>query len=132
MDLIQLLRALDAWHLPDGEYAITTSGVLAVRGIREANDLDVVVTRRLWAELARRHPPDEGGKIRLGEHVEVVGPGSPVAADVEAQIARAELIGGHRYVSLPDVRRVKQSLGRPKDRRDRELIDAYLASRDEG
>ncbi len=131
MDLTQLLRALDQWHLPEGEYAITTSGAMAARGIREANDLDVIVTRQLWAELKRQHP-EEDGKIRLGEHVEVLGPSSPVAADGEGQIARAEVIGGRRYVSLADVRQVKQSLGRPKDRRDLELIDAYLASGGEG
>lgn len=128
MDLAALLRELDGLKLPEQEYAITASGAMAARGIREANDLDVIVTPRLWALLAAEHR-DDAGKIVLGEHVEVLGPRSPLSVDGERQIERAEVIEGHRYVLLPDVRDAKVALGRPKDRRDVELIDAYLSGR---
>jgi adenosylcobinamide hydrolase len=128
LDLLQ--RALDEWALPHDQYAITTSGALAAHGIREANDLDLIVTPRLWDDLAAEHP-NESGKIRLGEHVEILGPESLAAVGGRSQIARAIQIDGYPFVLLEDVRDVKVRLGRPKDLADLALIDAYLAdSRD--
>lgn len=125
MELLTLLRELDDLKLETGEYAITASGAMAGRGIREARDLDLIVTPRLWEELASRFGVS-GGKIVIGERIEVVGEGSPFSEECEEQIRRAEMIGGRLYALLTDVRRAKLALDRPKDRRDVELIDAYL------
>ncbi|MBU4381382.1 hypothetical protein L6255_02740 [Candidatus Parcubacteria bacterium] len=46
-----LLEELDKLNLPKDQYAITSSGSLAIRGIREANDLDIIVTPKVWKEL---------------------------------------------------------------------------------
>ena len=125
MKLDLLLCALDEWALPRDDYAITTSGALAARGIREARDLDLIVTPRLWRALAARYPAADG-LIRLGEHVEVLGPDSPVSVAAESQIARAETIDDHPFALLEDVRDAKARLSRPRDVADLALIDAFV------
>jgi len=50
-----LLAELDKLNLPDDQYAITSSGPLAIRGIREANDLDIIVTPKVWTELSKKY-----------------------------------------------------------------------------
>jgi hypothetical protein len=49
----QLIRDLD---LPVGQYAITSSGPIGVREIREIGDIDLVVDDDLWNELATAYP----------------------------------------------------------------------------
>ena len=49
------LAELKALNLPLGHYAIFGSGPLAVRGIREAADLDIIVSESLWKELLPKH-----------------------------------------------------------------------------
>ena len=34
-------------NLPLGEYVVVSSGVLAIRGIREAGDIDAIVSEKL-------------------------------------------------------------------------------------
>lgn len=127
MKLDLLLHALDEWALPAAEYAITSSGALAAHGIREANDLDLIVTPRLRSEFSASQP-DKHGVVRLGEHVEVIPPESPFGLCALSQIARAEHIDGHPFVLLEDVRAAKARLRRPKDIADVALIDAHLAT----
>jgi hypothetical protein len=47
------VRDLD---LPVGQYAITSSGPIGVREIREIGDIDLVVDDDLWNELASAYP----------------------------------------------------------------------------
>ena len=98
-----LLRELDSLGLPAGEYAITSSGPLAVRGIRPAGDIDLIVTDRLWAKLSAKYGvtmQGNNGSIRIG-NIEVLGDfqGERLYPS-EEQIAKADIIDGHRYVNL--------------------------------
>jgi hypothetical protein len=54
MQFEKLLNELKKLNLPPDEFAITSSGCLAVRGIREANDLDLVVSDKLFDDLSKR------------------------------------------------------------------------------
>jgi hypothetical protein len=72
----QLIRDLD---LPVGQYAITSSGPIGVREIREIGDIDLVVDDDLWNELATAYPiiQEQGVTImRISQDVEVLGEGS--------------------------------------------------------
>jgi len=45
----------------------------------------------------------------------------------DEQIAKADIIDGHRYVNLDMITVFKKALGREKDLNDLELIKKYLA-----
>ena len=54
--MIKYLDELKSLNLPKGKFAIFGSGPLSVRGLRENEDLDVLVTPDLWNELAEEYP----------------------------------------------------------------------------
>lgn len=50
------LDELRSLNLPEGKFAIFGSGPIAVRGIRESEDLDIIVKQDLWDFLAEKYP----------------------------------------------------------------------------
>ncbi len=128
-----LLRKLKSFKLPRDQFAIMSSGVLAVRGLREARDIDIIVTKKLWARLSKENPARKNSKgylVSLGEYVEAVG-GRLESQEkdfvrMERQIKNADIIDGIRYVKLNEVKKFKRRLGRIKDLNDIKLIDDYL------
>lgn len=133
MEIHTLLKELDHLDIPKDQYAITSSGPLAIRGIREAHDLDVIVTEDVWEQLAKHHTPQKKRieTMQIG-NIEILGEGSLFTkgsiASVAEQIETADVISGHRFVNLQLIRKFKTRLGREKDLRDITLIDNYLAS----
>ena len=47
------IESLKKQNLPEGEYAVFGSAVMAVRGFREAPNIDIIVTDKLWNEPFR-------------------------------------------------------------------------------
>jgi hypothetical protein len=124
-------------ELPLGEYAVVGSGPLAVRGIREAHDIDLVVTPQLYDQLKKdgwdeEHIPDSKREWVLSH-----GPFDVAATwsvegyepEVPQLIADAELIDGVAFVRLEDVMRWKKACAREKDLADIRLIEQFLAHR---
>jgi hypothetical protein len=128
----QLVRDL---NLPPGQYAITSSGPLGVREVREIGDIDLVVNDDLWNELASAYPiTEEQGitKIRISQDIEVLGEGSfyePRETDqpsVAEQIAEADIIDGLPFVGLHHVLYFKRKMKRAKDERDIAALERLL------
>lgn len=131
MEISRLLKEVVQLNLPKDKYAITSSGSLAMRGIREANDLDLIVTSDLWDELREKYPVEVNGVlhcIKIG-NIEIVGEGSCFTdhgiATAEQQISEADIIEGYPCVRLDYVSRFKLLMGREKDLRDIQFIDEY-------
>jgi len=57
----KLLQELKKLNLPNDQYAIYGSGPLAIRGLKEIHDLDVIVTDELYQELAKKYSEKEKG-----------------------------------------------------------------------
>lgn len=59
-------------NLPLGKYAIFGSGPLAIRGLRENNDIDIIVTDELWQNLTKKYKKFivESNHIRIG-HISI-------------------------------------------------------------
>lgn len=125
----ELLETLDSIELPDGQYAIFGSGPMAVRGLREPGDLDVIVSSLLWLQLLSMFPSevldDGGGKISVGA-VDLFDSWGPGDWSIEGLIANAELIDGHRYVRLEEVLAWKIERSKPKDLPDIKILEQYL------
>ena len=125
-----LIAELDKLNLPKDQYAITSSGPLAIRGIREANDLDIIVTPEVWTELSKKYPIKNGGFrcIEIGS-VQILWERSfytdSKIATIEEQIKTADVIKGHRFVNLSLIKKFKRLQGREKDKKDLELIENY-------
>lgn len=129
------MRDLSDYGLPAEEYVIVGSGPLGIRGIRETQDLDVIVSEKLWHELSQKSPIVKNwgvDKIVFGnDKIEILGEGSlfrnPEIASVEEMIQTADIIEGHRFLNLPLLKKFKAKMGREKDLKDIALIDQYLA-----
>jgi hypothetical protein len=128
----QLVRDL---NLPQGQYAITSSGPMGVREIREIGDIDLVVDDDLWNELSSAYPiTKEHGitKIRISRDVEAFAEDSfpePRETDqpsVAEQIAQADIIDGLPFVSLLHVLYFKRTMGREKDVQDVAALERFL------
>jgi hypothetical protein len=123
----ELLRKFAKLNILDGQYAIYGSGPLAIRGIREAQDLDVIVKNSFYKKLIEKYPEKEKGKIEFkNDRIEIFPAWNSLMQDAEKAIDRAELIQGFRFIKLKDIMRWKQEMGREKDEKDIELIREYL------
>lgn len=135
MKFQKLLDELKCLALPSNQYAITSSGTLAIRGIREAQDLDILVSDKLWQELSQKYAVQKTGSfesINIG-NIQILGQGSKFRdqgiASVDELIQKAEIIEDYPFVGLEYVKKFKQNLGREKDLKDIELINQYLSLR---
>jgi hypothetical protein len=128
----QLVREL---NLPLGQYAITSSGPMGVREIREIGDIDLIVDDDLWNTLRAAYPvTQEQGvtKIRISRDIEVLSEGSFPEPDeagqpsVAEQIAQADIIDGLPFVGLRHVLYFKRLMRREKDERDIAALERFL------
>lgn len=134
MQFTQMLNELDKLNLPLGEYVIVSSGALAVRGIREARDLDIIVSDRLWKQLSKNCPvKKEHGIEKIdvkSDIIEILGEGSafrdPAIASFDELIKTADIIENHPYINLELLKKFKAKMGREKDLKDIELINNFL------
>lgn len=132
MNFNEALKELDKLNLPKDQYAITSSGTLAIRGLREAADLDIIVTDSLWQELSQKYPVTPKpplDRIDIG-NIQILGDGSffikPEIATIEQMIKTADVIDGRRFVKLELIKKFKALRDTEKDKKDIELIDQYL------
>ncbi|MCL4400344.1 hypothetical protein M1506_03695 [Patescibacteria group bacterium] len=116
--------------LPAGGYAIFGSGPMAVRGLRDCRDIDVIVI----AEVFDEYKGASGWDIKELNDVEYLfrndvelwkewGPGE---WDIKQLIEDSEVIEGLPFVRLTEVLKWKKILKREKDLKDIEILEAYF------
>jgi hypothetical protein len=123
--------------LPPGQYAITGSGALGIRNLREIADIDIIVTSELWSTLAAKYGVTEQNRLKKivfpNQFVEAFNQGSfyektkdKDAPTVAFRIASADIIEGLPFESLEHVLYYKRRMGREKDLNDILLIENFL------
>ncbi len=121
-------------NFPDDQFAVVSSGSLAVRGIREANDIDIIVTPTLWKDLIKRYQVNinESGveTIALENDIEILNPsqsifGNSKVIPLSEIIESADVFNGVKFINLDHLKAMKNELGREKDLRDIALIENY-------
>ena len=133
MNIDILLSELDKLNLPKDKYAITSSGPMGIRNIREIGDLDIIVYPEIWQDLSKKYKiviENNINSIYIG-NMQILGDKSiytnPKFGDLISQIDNADLINGHRYVQLKTVLEIKKQKDRQKDIDDVKLIEDYLS-----
>jgi hypothetical protein len=121
-DLILELKNL---NLPPDQFAIFGSGPLGIRGLKESNDLDIIVKEDLWNELSKKYPVQNEKLITIGE-IEFYKHWKPWYDNTDFLIDTADIIDGIRFVKLEQVLKWKKEYNREKDIADVKLIEEYL------
>ena len=124
------IAELRRWAWPADEYVVFGSGPLHVHGIREASDVDVVVTQARWDRLveAGHQPVDHRPGVlhlQLGP-VEVLSGWWAYVGEPDEIVATGVLLGGIPFAPLDLVLRWKRRCDRPKDVVDVVLLEAHL------
>lgn len=127
-------QQLLAIGLPLDRTVVVGSGTLHALGLRETTDIDLVVPPEEYERLKKlpgweEKWHDEKTSVLLNDPFDVgLGWDNPDDLPNLGSLLEDSIeIDGVRYVNLPRLRGWKERKGRPKDLRDIELIDAYLA-----
>jgi hypothetical protein len=140
MNIVEKVKAL---NLPAEQFVVMGSAILELKGIRKAEDIDIIVTRELFEQLknsSQWHYKRAMGDVGGGVDVEMLEQGDITlypyiygGGTIDFFLNdpnRTEEIHGIKFASLQNLLEVKSSSwDRPKDRQDAELIKAYLASK---
>lgn len=128
----EVLIKVKSLDLPKGSYVVYGSAPLAVLGIREVNDIDLLVSDELYNELAKKGwkkihkgPKDEPLTFDIFD-AHKSWEFSDYAPKLSELLSRAVYVEDVPFASLIDVKKWKEASGRPKDITDLKLIDDYL------
>jgi hypothetical protein len=133
MDIVSRVKTL---NLPGGEYCVFGSGVLEIHGIRKANDVDLLVTEKLYQELKERGWKRKwffwrmlwckvivNGQNEAFTNLHWAASYRPNTKDL---IHRAEYYHGVSFLRLKDLLAFQLHLPRKKDVRGCRLIEEFL------
>ncbi|MGI9568756.1 MAG: hypothetical protein ACR2PH_03230 [Desulfobulbia bacterium] len=131
-----------------GRFVVVGGGAMAVRGLRDAHDLDIVADEKCWADLLARPPPDTmvvqknylqniGGVIVPHPDIQVfdrlavrndLGSETPriYMEPFEQLYERALVINGVRFQTLESLVAMKEVMDRPKDKEDTALLKRII------
>jgi GrpB-like predicted nucleotidyltransferase (UPF0157 family) len=135
MTLEQIINTVKSLGFSPGSYAVFGSGPMAVHGIRETKDIDLIILPKFWDKLRsegwQEKFLDDNSLYLEKNHVEVYqdwncGSYNP---DLAKLIAESEIIDGVPFVQLNEVLAWKKAQGREKDKKDIELIEKYLRNK---
>jgi hypothetical protein len=136
MNRDQVLAELRALKLTPGQYVVVGGAALAIRDIRDTEDIDLVVTAQLFDELVSRgwqsktRPSGKPGlkfaraEAYLDVNCEAFG------QSTSWLLEHAERVHDTLLVDLPTLAQFKAGYGRDKDVRDLQLIREHMRSRD--
>ncbi len=131
-DIIVKVKEL---NLPKGEYMIGGSAILALFKIREAEDIDLLVSPNLYRILKDKYAwkPHEKYKAIISPHGHIE---AKESLDFMYQnytlvnlLPNAYVFQNMPFMNLEILREAKVQIGRPKDLKDIELIDTYLKNK---
>lgn len=132
MDIFKKLQEL---NFPPGEYVVA-GGAMAAHGIREAHDLDILVTPNLYQKLLGQGFEKcqceqclKNDRIMLKKDNVDILPNYILGnyiGDTSTLIKTADIIKGFPFIKLSELVKFKKELGRQKDFDDIKLIEEYL------
>ena len=129
MNVDEIIAKVKSLSFPAGAFVVFGSAPMALAGLREAQDIDLLVSESLfqqckehgWKELYKSEKDRPLVKDDFEAHHDW--DFSSYHPTLEQLLTRAVIIDGVPFASLQDVRSWKEASGRPKDLADIELID---------
>ena len=119
--------------LPVGKYALFGSAPLGVRGLRECNDIDLIVVEELWEKYKNatgwEYKITENGVEHIESNdgnIEIWHDWRPWYQDITQFINNAEIIDGLPFVRLEYFIEWKKKYGREKDLKDVQTAEEFL------
>lgn len=130
-----IITAVKKLGFPTGSYIVFGSCPMALAGIRESSDIDMLVTPELFEQLKKqgwkklvKAPGDE--PLIYGDfEVHANWDFSSYQPTLSHLLNTATVVDDVPFASLQEVKKWKASSGRPKDVADIKLIDDYLGAR---
>ena len=122
----ELVNQVKKINLPKGKFAIFGSAVLAIRGLREAPNIDIIVKNTLWEDLLEKYQPDGEGFIRIGQIKISNWWFAPLRKDLSVIIDEAEIIEDLPFVKPEEVLFYKKTLKGEKDAIDVGLLERFM------
>lgn len=131
----EIIAEVKKLGLPSGSFVVFGSCPLAVAGIREANDVDLLVSPEVLESLKKA-----GWKqVNKGKDDKPYTYGvfeahsswnfASYQPTLKQLLKTADIVDGVPFASLQEVRAWKESSGRPKDLVDIAKLDAFLQGR---
>jgi len=130
----ELFQKIKKLNLPIGEYALFGSAPMAVRELKEAEDIDIIASEKLWRELSQKEEWGKklskyGDEYFFDDKIEIYKNWRPGDWDINELIGTAEIIDGLPFVGLENIIKWKKIYGREKDLRDIEIIENFLRNK---
>ena len=135
MNKQELLNEIQKLPFSNTDFIIVGGGALAIRNLRNTNDIDIVVTPKLFEKLQTSN--EWSYKVRPNGKPKLYKGFIEIYLDVNTadfQISttwlfeNADIFDQIQFIDLHTLMQLKQSYGREKDLHDIELIQIYLAS----
>ena len=119
------LKHVQELNLPPSQYLIWGSGPLTIRGIRESQDIDLLVSKSLWTQFSEKYPPSTQHLIRIG-NIEMWNDCLNLTPLIDEMLAHPDIIDGLPFMRLTDTIEWKRFMNRDKDIKDIALIQHFL------
>lgn len=128
---MEILEKIKSLNIPIGKYIVIGSSILEVKGIRKANDIDILILDGEFDKLRtagfqeKRYP--DGNITLVGNNFEISNKFiSGYRQNPGVAISKAEIINGVPFMTLRELIKYKQFMRRVKDLKDIKLIKSYL------
>lgn len=138
MNFQKQLENLKNLNLPTNHFVVVGSGALSIRGIRDSEDIDVIVTESLWNQMIKKYKVGINSfgveNLELENDIEILNPaqsifGNSKIVPMKDIFEKADMFDGIKFLNLDHLKKIKIELGREKDLKDVDLIDNYLKSK---
>jgi len=128
--MANIFRTVENLDLPDGEYAVISSGILQALGLRAANDVDIVVSPQILKQFKDKggwRSYEKWGKTFLENEEMDIDMFSEISWEAypttrKEVIASARDINGVPFMNIAETIKFKRAMGREKDERDTALL----------
>ncbi len=128
----EIVSTVKSLNLPENSYVVFGSAPLAAAGLREANDIDLLVSEKVFAELQKsgwkevHKSSDDKPLVHDVFEAHKNWNFSQYSPTLENLLKSATIIEGIPFASIEEVRKWKVASRRLKDLRDIELIDKTM------
>ncbi|MBN2478754.1 MAG: hypothetical protein JXA94_00845 [Parachlamydiales bacterium] len=115
-------------NLEPQKWAVCGSGPMAIRNLRKARDVDIIVKKTLWLKLIQNHKigGPRNNLIQIGD-IEIWNDWMELTNKLDEMIDTADFIEGLPFVRLKYIYKWKGFFGRrEKDLEDIKLIEEFL------